>query len=255
MRHRLGTAVLTAVIGTALLAAPAKAVDASAATSARAVDTSPPRVGSCHDLSIREAYARAEPDPAVDCSERHTTITIKIIRFGSKPNWRNTAKLNRKVQKKCSPKLFEFFGNRKRAVQLSAYNVYWFQPTKRQRRAGAKWIRCDLALYRPNSVPRLPTSGDPKLGSTPLARKVAKCRKGKRQNFAVTTCNTSHRFRATHAVRYRSNRYPGIRKIKKFAVRKCRRKLGRRLGYVESPTRAMWKGGLDRVVCLKRTRR
>lgn len=243
MRQRLGITVLFALLATLLVATPAKAVD-----------TTPPPVGSCHDLTIEEAYSRAEPDPAVDCATRHTTVTIKIIRFKRTPDWSNHARLHRKVVKKCGRNLLAYFDGRIKKVSLSAYAIYWFYPTKKQRNAGAKWLRCDLALIRPKSVPTLPTDGDPRLGRLPLSDDVAKCRKGKRKNYFPTTCNTGHRLRATHAVRYRSDTYPGDAKMERRAWRKCNRKLGRSLGYAEWPLRLNWKAGYRHVVCYKKTR-
>lgn len=243
MRQRLGITVLFALLGSLLVSTPAAAVD-----------TSPPPVGSCHDLTIEEAWAQTEPDPAVDCSTRHTTVTIKIIRFKKAPDWSNLKKINRKTIKKCGRALHAFFDGRRKKVALSSYSIYWFTPTSMQRKAGAKWVRCDLALIRPNSVPTLPTDGDPALGRLPLSDDIAKCRKGKRKNFYPTTCNTGHQLRATRAVRYRSDTYPGDAKIERFAKRKCQRKLGRKLGFVTWLNRPMWKGGHRHIVCYEKTR-
>lgn len=242
MRYRIGAGLLSAAIGTSLLSV----------SPAQAVDTTPPAVGNCHHLTIEEARATSDPDPAVDCSTRHTSVTIRVIHFDEKI-WRDTARVQRKTFKKCGRALHAYFEYRGKEVALSSYGIYSFFPSREQRDAGAMWTRCDLALIRPKSVPRLPTNGDPVLGSLPLSDEIAKCRKGRRQDYHPTTCNTRHQFRATHAARYRKTTYHRY-SIERFAKWKCRRKLGDDLAFATWPTRLGWQARYRHVVCYKKTR-
>ncbi len=238
---RLAAVLATAATATALLAAPVEAQ----------TDTTPPAVGTCHTVTFREAGARSDPDPAVACSQPHTTVTHKIIRLNRPVNWGNTAHLNRTAIAKCGRALINYFNGRAKALQMSAYSVVWFEPTAAQKRAGAAWMRCDVAIIAPGSLQRL--SARPLLGSLPHPDRIAKCRQGESGQYRRTPCSRRHSYRATFAVKYPGRTFPGQRRIAAFAHRKCDARLN--AYYAEWPLRADWQGGFRHIVCLRRTTR
>ncbi|QYJ02901.1 hypothetical protein KUV85_11200 [Nocardioides panacisoli] len=253
MRRPLVLAILTALLGATLaMAAPtsSSALDTASAT-APAVDTSPPAVGSCHNLTSKEARRRADGKPAVDCDSRHTTLTIKIARF-SNPDWSLGPKMNRKISKKCMRGLVKYFDGRTKRIQLSGYMVYNFIPKWRQRNAGANWVRCDIALPRPRWMPPLPGNGNPPLGRPPLADNIARCLKSIKGTYYYTTCNAGHQVKATRVIKTRYDRYPGRKNIERDAERRCGNRLGRKLAVYEFPPRTWWKAGLTHFVCYER---
>lgn len=246
MKLRLGAALLAAMT-TATVLAPAPSSHAG-------VETTPPAVGSCHALTLEEALAASDPDPAVRCTERHTSVTTRIVRFRNAPNWGNTDRLLARIETPCSQSQLALFGGHAKPLQMSAYFGLFFIPTKAQRDAGAKWVRCDTALISGRSLRALPTDGDPELGRLPLPDRLARCRVGKAGGYAVTTCDRKHAFRATHAVKYPSRTYPGTRRMSRWTLRKCRAKLGGAAFYYEPAERAEWRAGMRFSVCLRKTR-
>jgi len=247
LKLRLGAAVLLAAL-TSLTA-----VTAPSATAGPGVDITPPEVGSCHDLTFDEGYDAADPDPAVACTEHHTSVTTKVITFADAPDWNDEDAILKVVRRQCTKADLEFFSNNVKAFELSTYGSWFFRPTRVQQEAGANWIRCDIALYGYRSLKPLPTDGDPKLGRLPLDDDVALCRKGKRDDYNVASCDRTHRYHATHAVKYPSSTYPGDNRMTRWTIRKCAEKLGRSFGYWERATRAGWKVGLRYSVCFKTT--
>ncbi|KAA1427581.1 septum formation family protein [Nocardioides antri] len=247
MKLRLGTAVV--------LAALTSLTSLTAASPARAgVDTSPPAVGSCHDLTKREAWANSEPDPRVPCTARHTTVTVKNIQLAEAPNWRDFEALGRRMFVPCWRSVDAYLDGSVAARVRSAYTIYWFIPTKVQRDAGAKWIRCDLGLPNGDRLKNLPTDGRPALGDLPHPDGIAKCRLGRAASYESVVCSHRHAFRATHHVRHAADRYPGARTMRRWTIRKCRARLNTAFYYEYPQNRLAWRAGHRFAVCLKETR-
>ncbi|UMG94617.1 septum formation family protein [Nocardioides sp. TF02-7] len=217
--------------------------------------TSPPAaVGSCHDLTKREAWAVSEPDPAVPCSERHTTVTTAIVQLTRTPDWDDVRALSRRMWVECVRSVDALLPGSTAARVRSAYTIYWFIPTEAQRAAGARWIRCDLGLPDGKRLRPLPASG-PELGRLPLPDRIARCRLGRAAYYEVVRCAHRHAFRATHHVR-RTGSFPGARVMRRWAERVCRARIPRAGIYLEYPTtKQSWKAGFRFAVCLKQTRR
>jgi hypothetical protein len=168
MKLRLGAALLAAVT-TATVLAPATSSHAG-------VDVTPPAVGSCHELTLKEGPS--DPDPAVRCTERHTSVTTRIVRFRNAPDWGNIDRLLARIETPCNKGRLALFDGHAKPLQMSAYVEFFFIPTKAQRDAGAKWVRCDVALAGGRSLRALPTDRDPALGRLPLPDRLARCRAG-----------------------------------------------------------------------------
>jgi hypothetical protein len=77
---------LTTVLTFASLAAcdisqlrPGKAEPKASATSAAPAHVAQPKVGECHNLSLKDIAKPSDTKKPVDCSDRHTTRTVAVI--------------------------------------------------------------------------------------------------------------------------------------------------------------------------------
>lgn len=241
----LRAAALAAALFSMLLVAPAGAEPGQriAAT---------PAVGECHAFTLEEGLKASDPDPAVPCTEAHTSYTFKVLQL-TDPDWDDRAALDRLTARRCVPAEIDQLGARMKSIRRSAFKLFWFRPTKAQRDAGASWIRCDLTLLGGRKLVKLPGEDDPKLGSLPLPDSVARCRTGKNLGYVVTVCSRNHSFRATLALKLRETKYPGNRAARAEALRKCRAHLETAFYYEYPPSPLDWKLGDHYAVCLPKT--
>lgn len=139
---RLLAGAATAALLTGVLATPAPAAPAPAARANYQV----PKVGSCHLLTQKQAGAPADGRTPVSCASKHTTVTIAVKRLTGPVDWRNTNALYRKIQRKCRNAVETTLGRSDLLRSQTAYDWFWFMPTRGRRTRGAKWLRCDLGL-------------------------------------------------------------------------------------------------------------
>lgn len=244
MKLRLGAAVLLAAL------VPLTAVTAPSPATA-GVDTTPPAVGSCHDLTLEEAYAESDPDPAVPCSARHTSATVATVELDEAPaDWGDPASYPRSVWRTCHEAFHVALGNNRKVIRRSAHTLFWFSPTRVQREAGALWVRCDVATLGGDRLVPIPRRL--KLGGLPLPDSRAKCRQGAGADYAYTACSRPHQYRATHSIKYPHSSFPGPRKSKRFALRECRERASAPFFYEFVSSRAAWRDGYRHAVCLFR---
>ncbi|GAA3827265.1 hypothetical protein [Nocardioides panacisoli] len=245
MRALRSAAVLAAALST-LLVAPG-----SASAERGAVAT--PVVGDCHTLTVDEGAKFSDPDPTVPCTNRHTSITIEVVQL-SNPDWSAADALWKKLSKPCYLGLIDALGGNTKKIQLSAYTFYWFGPTKAERDAGASWVRCDAVVLGGGKFVPLPAGTDISLGSLPLGNKLAECRAGKRADYQVLSCSRRHAYRATLALNYPGDTYPGKKAALHWALRHCRAHLDGAFYYESVPSKFSWNLGFRYAVCLPETR-
>jgi len=246
VKVRIGAAVLLAAL------IPLTGVTTPAPARAGEVDITPPAVGSCHDISSGEVADVSDPDPAVDCALRHQSVTVAVVELQD-PDWSDGDAVWAAAATPCARASLALFENQAKALQMSAYTRLYFFPTKAQRDAGASWVRCDVALLAATYPKPLPTDGDPVLGPLPLADNVARCRGTKGNEYVVVMCKHAHAFRATHAVKYAGDSYPGQHRMIRWTIRRCSDKLGRSFGFYEAAPREKWRAGLRYSICFKKT--
>lgn len=241
MKLRLGAAVLTAAL---------IPLAATTATPAHAgVDITPPEVGSCHDLTMAEAYEESDPDPAVACNARHTTATVAVVMLDAAPaDWADGSTYPASVWRTCGEAYEAALGDNPKVIRRSAHSWFWFSPTRVQREAGALWVRCDVGLLGGDKL--LPIPENLTLGGLPLPDSRAKCRKGKAANYAYTACSQAHKFRAKLSIKYPHASFPGVRRSKAFALKKCRARATAPFFYEWVETRGQWRNGYRHAVCL-----
>jgi hypothetical protein len=225
MTHRVAV-LLLALAGSAVLLAspePASAGQAVAgAVEAAAPDAGRPAVGECHAVTPSENQAPVDPDPAVPCTRRHTTVTYRVATV-PRAVVRDLRARYFVAYRACRPGLARALRGNERTLALSAFQVTLFGPSRRRVAAGARWVRCDV--YLPEGMQGLrplPTAGAPVLGRhLPLPDHLARCGVEGPGGLYRTTCSAPHDARAVGLVPVRAKRYPGERALYRLAQRRC----------------------------------
>jgi hypothetical protein len=214
-----------------------------------------PKGGSCHDLTLRQANARSAPLKAslVDCDERHTYITLVVKQLSGPVDW-NAPDIWRGVFGPCARKAQRVLGNNDKARAMSAYQLFSFIPTKKERARGAKWKVCGLGLFGGRTLQPLPEKLD--LGRLPLDDSVARCYAGPNDALRITVCAKRHTWRATGGFRVTGKTYPGERKLTRLALQRCPKLTSSRTYRYELPFNAdQWRVGYRTIVCFTKTRK
>jgi len=228
------------------------AVTGAAPATAGGVDITAPEVGSCHDLTFDEYYhGKVEPEPAVDCATRHTSVTVRVRELDFTPEGdKEWGEVIYSDYVPCLKDLVRATGGRAAMVDLSAYTLTFYRPTNAQEDAGARWLRCD-AVLRGGPESLAPVPQDIVIEGALPPMDVRKCRLGRQDDFALTVCTRRHKYLSTVAIRMRGDNFPGERAAKRFALRKCEDRLGARttFAYDWVPNKFYWRAGLRHAVC------
>ena len=212
-------------------------------TGPSAAEPTTPQVGECHDLTWKQALQPSDTAAAVPCDQEHTTQTVAIKHYDN-PKWNDVGWLIRKASPACLRGATAAVGSSK-IMSMSAYEFFFFVPTKAEREEGADWLRCDLGIEARKQLIQLPETLKPR--RLPLANRYLKCIN--RRNDYVP-CSQPHRFRAKASVTLAGS-YPSKARAAK-AAGKCRPKVGARFTY-SYPTRVQWKVGYRTLVCFQVT--
>lgn len=154
-----------------------------------------PKVGECHNLTIKDIRADAETKKPVPCSQRHTSVTVAVVTAtkatsSGKGNARTFA-----VGKACSAGFKKFLGSDSKTRAKTLYSLAWFNPTKAQKAKGAKWMRCDVTLTAANRA--FPIKGEqPLLDDGPTKAELAcgRLAEGEKVAWLFVPCATEHQF-------------------------------------------------------------
>lgn len=247
---RPSAAVVAAAALGLSLAGPVGGSASAAPSPARAL-VEGPQVGECHDLGWAEVMAVSDPDPAVPCAEHHTTVTIEVVTYDD-PDWWDDPASGRILGNRCREALAATFGGASRGLEMSAYRLYYFFPTKAQRENGAQWARCDIALSGAKAVPALPETIQTDLSQVPDDDAVTRCVAKKDDKWWWTVCSRPHGYRAQYAIKFTHDTYPGDKKAQEFALTKCQRKITSGRFFYAWPGKADWKAGWRHAVCYPR---
>jgi len=189
-------------------AAPSSPPATSASTPAPDPDFEKPAVGECRLEKVADIPPHSNSTPTVPCGHRHTAVTVAVPMLPATMTFQRK-KLLPYVYKVCGRVSEQATGldGATRAMSILAYS--WFIPTKGQRAAGARWVRCDMNAYTydgdtPHRIYDLPA-----LPMKRLPEELRLCFKGTR-SFARVSCSEPHSYRAETAVRYRTHgkKYP-----------------------------------------------
>ncbi|MDO9458034.1 septum formation family protein [Nocardioides sp.] len=242
-------ALLTVAVSGAVLTAPATASAPEARAAAK------PAVGSCHATTAKEATAVSDGDAAVSCDKTHTGRTFLVPSVPARIKMSDLDALSRFSGKRCGPAWTEAVNPSLRVRMLSSYTYFWFAPTKKQVDAGARWIRCDVALLAGPSLAPLPAAKTPALGKAPHPDNEARCYLGKKGGYGLTVCTRSHQYRAKGIFQLTGRRYPSREGVLRAASRNCPRITGSQQWLVDPPSVTAWNGGVKLFVCSAKTTR
>jgi hypothetical protein len=215
------------------------------------VDTDPPAIGSCHNLTYDEVRGVSSDKPPVPCGNPHTTLTFDVVEYADPPDWNDEDTYAPEVYDQCNPSWVEVLGGNPKAIQRSSYTYYWLLPTPAQRDAGAAWVRCELVLSAGGSIARLPQQVT--LGGLPLPDAVARCRESEANNYRVTVCARAHQYRATQSIKLPWSRWRGYDAAQNFAYRECNERIRGRFYYQWPSSRYWWRLGFRHATCLRKT--
>ncbi|GAA5143005.1 hypothetical protein GCM10023340_07480 [Nocardioides marinquilinus] len=251
----LALGVTSAVLTAPVAATPAPATGASTTPTAEASAAGRPKVGSCHALTYEEGGRYSDPDAPVPCRRSHTSRTVKVFDV-SRSVVADQSKAFDAGIRGCAPAIRRALGGSRKAQEMSAYNLMFFAPTAAQRRAGARWIRCDLTLLGGSRLLPLPTDRTPALGALPHPDRVARCGDARRAGFYATACSAKHDYRAKNTLRIPSKTYPGRKGMLRIAGRRCPAIVGSRTWYASWPSAEGWRLAGERLmVCYRKTTR
>ncbi len=158
------------------------------------------------------------------------------------------ARIAKVALKDCYPTITAALGGTVELRAQSAYRLAYFVPSKAQRKAGARWIRCDLILGV-GPLAALPPSY---ALTDPPADGVAACLDGR---GSVRACTKRHVFRTIGAVAVDRKRYPSDGAFTSIGGRKCRAAYGKKTAYLTWPSKMVWKQGERAITCYKRSSR
>ncbi|HEY3528732.1 MAG TPA: septum formation family protein [Nocardioides sp.] len=213
-----------------------------------------PAVGACSTMTAEQAAAAIDRSTAVPCSEKHTAQVAGVVQLPSGMQWSGASRadLFRVVAGRCLPEVAATLGRDTRTRDSSAYDYVWFEPSKRERSQGARWLSCSVIRPKAALLITLPTSRTPFLASGTLRDGLARCmtKAGDR-----TPCSAGHLWRATGTFVV-SGRYPGPKALNRTATNRCRTRVAAgkpyRWTYGDKVT---WNVAHDHVVvCFSKTR-
>ncbi|MFN8193028.1 MAG: septum formation family protein [Nocardioidaceae bacterium] len=240
--HRIVSGLVAAL---ALTLVPAQTAHAAAGDP----DYNKPTVGDCHNYTYEEMYAESDTTAAVPCTDSHTGKVIAVPRVPDTVAWSDTDALNRIVHKKCYPAIDAALGRTELMRALTAYNPSVFIPTKAERQQGARWIRCDVFLWRGTDLSPLPYDTAP-LVPKPLTDNVRRCLNGK---LYLTTCDAKHAWKATFDFNVRKGAYPNKTQMARIAGKKCSSHVAAGGFRYDPPTKEQWKAGYRVMICFSHT--
>ena len=248
--RRLGLrAAVLALLATGMTGpGPATAVSSGAADPL----TGAPAAGQCFDLSVRELARASHTEAPVDCAGPNTSEVVAVTVLPDGVGYRDVAKLELVAHQVCRPVIESRAGTTTLGLRLTSYVMGFFVPTKAQRKAGARWLRCDVVRAGGNSLRPLPEA-TLAVGDFPYPDELSRCLSAKR--FLVTSCDRRHVYRAAAAHEVGGKRYPTDREWRRIAGRRCPDVVSSRRFYYTFAGRAAWRTGDRAVVCYSRTRR
>jgi hypothetical protein len=250
--HALGACLV--VVATTLLSAVGPS--ASAAPGLFGPDEpTPPEVGSCHAMTLREFGDVVDPDEPVACDGRHTSRTFVVAEPPADLDLGDPDAVALWAVDRCGPVYRRAINPDMRKRLMTSYVYGFFVPTAAEQRDGGRWVRCDLALHggRTALAPLPRTVRVPAVrGATPPDAE-ARCYVGKK--LYLTVCARPHHYRAKAVFEMSGRAYPTDRTFQRAVGRRCARASdARRWAYLR-PSEQEWRSGFRYVTCIDVTRR
>jgi hypothetical protein len=231
-----------ALTGLVLIGAPAGAVTDHPATKL----PPKPKVGQCRNLTPAQAAPSANNSPTTPCSEPHTTYTFAVANVAKRVNLKHisAAKFQKAGLDVCNPRFNKLLGRTYLVRDQSAFTYIFFGPTKAQRAAGARWIRCDLAVDGVSGFLDLPPVHRPLL-SGPLTNAERRCLTSQRN---TVPCTEAHVLRSVGAFTVKKHKMPTIAQLTALGAKHCPS-----ADYYSWPSKYRWSAGDHVEVCYRST--
>ncbi len=205
-----------------------------------------PTKGDCRTLSLKQFRARSSSSAPVACTSTHTAQTIYVGKLPGRLSWRSPrGRVTDAIETRCAKAWRKAVGGTAKKRARSAFALATFEPTKAQKRKGARWFRCDAGLLRGTSMTPLTTTRAPLL-MTPTPYDQARCMTSSER---ITTCDAAHAFKATHTFKVKGKRYPGKPRVKRLAKQGCKTRVATAAFRFEWPSRVEWAERNRLVVC------
>jgi Septum formation len=252
----MGTRLKTVVLGIAGLGIACAGVPAASAADVSAV----PRLGQCYNYSFAKGTAASSsPTPAVSCTKHHTAQTYYVGKFTGAAKASSGPKSGQvllAVGYACDRELYAKLGA-KVALTRAFLAAFWFVPTAAQWKAGARFFRCDAALYRdnPKQIQAIPAGFTKALKTKAGLKRYAWCFT---TTYATVPCTAKH---ATKALTYVtlgrvSAKYPGDNAIASRTNSMCTKavdKISKKswVGVYWRPNSAGWRFGIRTATCFQ----
>lgn len=175
-----------------------------------------PSVGDCFDLTYRQALRNSTTEKAVDCSRQHTLVVTAVGRLPKGLTWRTPdEKLYRVWHRVCTRGEDRLIGKNQRLIYQTSYEGFAFEPTAAQKKAGARWLRCDIGMYKGKGLGPLPQGTLPK-AKAPLPDSIARCISAQNR---FTPCENTHTYRSSYVFAVRGE--PTSKRAARAAVKRC----------------------------------
>lgn len=224
MTTRLGrwSPALLLTLATALVAAllVSTAGPGQAAARTGGADYGAPEVGECHDLALSQVSDATDPTPAIACNRHHTAQITEVAHLPRRMHWSDPVeRLWHAAIHQCWPALRDAVNGHYRVLDRSTYVYQWFEPTKAERRHGARWFACYALMSSDGKLKDLPVETMPFHPSGDLPDKVARCLTA--HDYARVNCTHRHAYRATGTFAMSQKTYPGHDRIARATDRHC----------------------------------
>lgn len=195
---RLVARVLATVVATSAVALAVSAVPApSGAVRADALSGAP-EVGSCYDLTRREAVELDSVDQAtLACTERHTLWVSGVVEIPADvPLDPQDTTYSRLVTRGCLAPVEELVGDDGLRWARSAYGSFTFHATEAQQAAGAHWASCAVGLYDTARTLDRTSDATPARLTGAMPTRLRLCGTA---SYARVSCSAPHVYRSVHA--------------------------------------------------------
>ncbi|NYG60732.1 hypothetical protein BJ980_003655 [Nocardioides daedukensis] len=215
-----------------------------------------PSLGACYALQKSDTLATTSTRAALpDCDRAHTSRTFLVETV---PEGQQTDDFEL-IRSKCEGALPTGTGLNTTELYSSIVTWIWFEPTSAQKKAGARWFRCDAIAQSREKLKPLPRTADRGynffIGALPKAYK--RCiRDGKDTNGdgepepVHVTCAEKHQYEWTGYFRMKdTSKFPSDKAFMGWAKSRCTKVAGTAQWWATWPSERAWSDGERRISC------
>ncbi|MCW2785409.1 MAG: hypothetical protein JWP74_1926 [Marmoricola sp.] len=212
-----------------------------------------PKVGQCRTTTFAQGFGYSDTRKPVSCSKAHTMRTFAVVTIPKKVNLKhlNAKQIGETALEICSPRFSKALGSSYTTRDQTSYEWSFFIPTAKQRKAGARWMRCDVNLLATPpggsaELATLPNLPFPMIGSRPITDAIRRCLSDATHTY-LTICSRAHAARSDQTFKMAGSSYPSAKAFTNAADSACP---GKRF---TAPYSYDWTLGDRTVVCYTAT--